>query len=244
MFNKLTILFCVTSPNCFTKLINRYFHLKHLSVSSPALLELWRMGTSMVAHLSILHTPHTFVGCACVCDVFHHLLIHLLSLLSSLSPLPPRRIIIMDDNNNKRKRNAEPTPEDFVLIGKDIQNKSGRSIGSAAEEERAFREFFGTTAPVVTALWKLLAEHTLIPEEGTTKHLLWTLHFFRAYPKQAVASSTVGGSGGAIDPKTLREPHLAVDRSNRFSYSRCGEFLVPSYLTILTSKLTFNLPIV
>jgi hypothetical protein len=101
------------------------------------------------------------------------------------------------DDNNKQKRNTEPTPEDFVLIGKDIQNKSGRSIGSAAEEEQAFREFFGTTAPVVTALWKLLAEHTLIPEEGTFKHLLWTLHFFRAYPKQAV------GSGGAIDPKTL-----------------------------------------
>ena len=65
----------------------------------------------------------------------------------------PHIVSIMDhDNNNKRKRNTEPTPEDFVLIGKDIQNKSGRSIGSAAEEERAFCEFFGTTAPVVTAL--------------------------------------------------------------------------------------------
>jgi hypothetical protein len=147
------------------------------------------------------------------------------------------------DDSNKQKRDTEPTPEDFILVGvgKDIQNKSGRSTGSVAEEERAFCEIFGTTAPVVTALWRLLTEHTLIPEEGMIKHLLWTLHFLRAYPKQAVACSTVGGSGGAIDPKTL-EPHLAVHRSNRFSYSRCGEFLVPSYLTILMSKLTFNLP--
>jgi hypothetical protein len=91
-------------------------------------------------------------------------------------------------------------------------------------------------------LWKLLTEHTLIPEEGTIKHLLWTLHFFRAYPKQAVACSTVGGSGGAIDPKNAKEPHLAIRPSDRLAYSRCGEFLAPSYLTILTSKLTFNLP--
>jgi hypothetical protein len=61
MFNKLTIL----SASQITKLLNRYFHLKHLSVSSPpALLELWRMGTSMVAHhLTIIrcyvsHTTH------------------------------------------------------------------------------------------------------------------------------------------------------------------------------------------
>jgi hypothetical protein len=64
-----------------------------------------------------------------------------------------------------------------------------------------FCEFFGTTAPVLTTLWKLLTEHTLIPEEGTIKHLLWTLHFFRAYPKQAVACSTVGGSGVLLTPK-------------------------------------------
>ena len=129
------------------------------------------------------------------------------------------------DDNNKQKRNTEPTPEDFVLIGKDIQNKSGRSIGSAAEEERAFREFFGMTAPVVTALWKLLAEHTLIPEEGTIKHLLWTLHFVRAYPKQAVACSTVGGSGGAIDPKMLRN-HI-------WPFIEAIAFLIPDVVSFL-----------
>ena len=32
-----------------------------------------------------------------------------------------------------------------------------------------------------------------------------TLHFLKAYPRQATVCSTVGGSTGAIDPKTLRK---------------------------------------
>jgi hypothetical protein len=74
-------------------------------------------------------------------------------------------------------------------------------------------------------LWKLLTEHTLIPEEGTIKHLLWTLHFFRAYPKQAVACSTVGGSGGAIDPKTLRN-HI-------WPFIEAIAFLIPDVVSFL-----------
>jgi len=184
----------------------------------------------MVAHLlTDKKSPHTFVGppthlshaAACTCSSIFHF--HLLLLSSSPLP-PPRRIIIMDDSN-KRKRNTEPTPEDFILVGKDIQNKSGRSTGSAAEEERAFHEFFCTTAPVVTALWRLLTEHTLVPEEGMIKHLLWMLHFLRAYPKQAVACSTVGGSGGAIDPKTLRN-HI-------WPFIEAIAFLIPDVVSFL-----------
>jgi hypothetical protein len=37
------------------------------------------------------------------------------------------------------------------------------------------------------------------------KYLLWTLHFLKAYPKQAAVCSAVGGSAGAIDPNTLRK---------------------------------------
>ena len=44
-----------------------------------------------------------------------------------------------------------------------------------------------------------------LPLEGEIKHLLWTLHFLKAYPKQAAVYSTVGGSTGAIDPKTFRK---------------------------------------
>ena len=33
----------------------------------------------------------------------------------------------MDNANNKRMRETELTPEDFILWGKEIQNKSGRT---------------------------------------------------------------------------------------------------------------------
>ena len=44
-----------------------------------------------------------------------------------------------------------------------------------------------------------------LPLEGEINHLLWTLHFLKAYPKQAAVCLTVGGSTGAIDPKTFRK---------------------------------------
>ena len=111
----------------------------------------------------------------------------------------------MDNANNKRMRESEPTPEDFILWGKEIQNKSGRSIGSDAMEDRAFCEFFGMTATVVSKIWGMLSQRGTVPIEGTAKHLLWSLYFMRAYPKQSVTCAVVGGSAGAIDPKTLRK---------------------------------------
>jgi hypothetical protein len=111
----------------------------------------------------------------------------------------------MDESETKRKRMSEPTVGDFLLGGKDIQNKAGRPIGSAGTEDRHFREFFGAGPFVVAKLWILMANHDIIPPEGKIKHLLWTLHFLKAYPRQATVCSTVGGSTGAIDPKTLRK---------------------------------------
>ena len=100
---------------------------------------------------------------------------------------------------------TDPTTEDFLLVGKDIQNKSGRKIGSTSTEDRAFREFFGMNPRVTVALWKMMNEYDFIPPEGEINHLLWTLHFLKAYPKQGTVCSTAGGSCGAIDPKTLRK---------------------------------------
>ncbi|KAL9183039.1 hypothetical protein ACHAXT_004826 [Thalassiosira profunda] len=108
-------------------------------------------------------------------------------------------------SENKRKRESAPTPDDIMLVGKEVQNKSGRSLGAPMSEDRAFRDFFGTSAIVVLALWQLLVETELLPEGGTMMHLLWTLFFFNVYPKQAQACSTAGASSGAIDPKTWRK---------------------------------------
>jgi hypothetical protein len=55
---------------------------------------------------------------------------------------------------------ANSTAVDFLLAGKDIQNKVGQPIGSTGTEDRHFCEFFGTGPFVVSQLWNLLAEKT------------------------------------------------------------------------------------
>ena len=44
------------------------------------------------------------------------------------------------NNDRAQKRQSAPTPDDFVLIGKEVQNKSGRSLDLAISEDRAFRD--------------------------------------------------------------------------------------------------------
>jgi hypothetical protein len=83
-------------------------------------------------------------------------------------------------DSNKRRRETEPLPEDFILIGKDIQNKSGQNIGSSLTEERAFHEFFGTTAVIVPKLWSFLLQQDMISEEWMANHIMWALFFMRA----------------------------------------------------------------
>jgi hypothetical protein len=100
---------------------------------------------------------------------------------------------------------TKPTPEDFILWGKEIQNKSGHSIRLDAMEDRAFGEFFGTTANCVSKNRGHLSQRDLVPIEGSAKKLLWSLYFIRAYPKQGITCAVVGGLAGAIDPKTLQK---------------------------------------
>jgi hypothetical protein len=110
----------------------------------------------------------------------------------------------MDKGNlNKRKRMTKLTARDFLLGGKGTQNKAGRAIREAGTEERHFHEFFGTGPSVVLKLWIMMADHAVIPPEGEIKHLLWIHHFLKAYPRQSAVCSMVGGSTGAIDPKTF-----------------------------------------
>ncbi len=72
-------------------------------------------------------------------------------------------------------------------------------------EARRFRSFFGTSVEVVMNLWRLLAEHNLLPCKAKIKHLLWTLFFLKVYPTEPPSCSALGGSRGAIDPKTMRK---------------------------------------
>ncbi len=91
----------------------------------------------------------------------------------------------------------------MIIAGKSLQNKSGRVVGATGTEECAFREFFGTSplvatvlwntmALVATVLWNTMVARDIVPAEGEINHLLWTLHFMKAYPKQGVACSMAG----------------------------------------------------
>jgi hypothetical protein len=93
----------------------------------------------------------------------------------------------------------------FMPTARDIMNRAPRKDASTMSEARFFSETFGTRLVIVEILWDLLDYHGLQPEDGRPKHLLWALHFMKAYPLQATGCATVGGSGGAVDAKTYRK---------------------------------------
>jgi hypothetical protein len=58
---------------------------------------------------------------------------------------------------------------------------------------------------IVVHLWEMMEKGNLLPEKSKPKHLLWTLYFLKVYPREGPGCSAVGGSGCAVDPKTLRK---------------------------------------
>ena len=86
---------------------------------------------------------------------------------------------------------TKPTAINFLLVGKDPKQ--------AGTEDHHFHEFFGAGPFTVTNLWNMMVDRNGLPLEGEIKHLLWSLHFLKAYPKHAAVCLTAGGSTGAID---------------------------------------------
>ena len=93
----------------------------------------------------------------------------------------------------------------FLRDARDIQNRTSRCVGMAAMEDRRFRGLFGARIEIVLKVWSMLLEDGLRPKKSKPKHLLWTLYFLKVYPREPPGCSAVGGSKGAIDPKTLRK---------------------------------------
>ena len=93
----------------------------------------------------------------------------------------------------------------WYAAARDIQNRVSRVVGTDKMEDRHFREFFGTSIGPVMMVWGLLDHHSLLPEKGLPKHMLWALYFLKVYPKQGPGCSVVGASAGAVDPKTFRK---------------------------------------
>ncbi len=107
-----------------------------------------------------------------------------------------------NDDISKDKLGHMP---DFEALARDIQNRALRRVGMAMAEARHFGEFFGTSVLIVKKTWELLKRDSLLPEGGRPKHLLWALHFMKAYPKQSPGCSAVSVAAGAVDPKTHRK---------------------------------------
>ncbi len=93
----------------------------------------------------------------------------------------------------------------FFLDAWDIMDRVRRKVGTAAREDQRFRENFGAPFTIVQMVWDMLEEGGLLPEKGEPKHLLWALYFLKCYPKEGPGCAVVGGSKGAINPKTMRK---------------------------------------
>lgn len=104
----------------------------------------------------------------------------------------------------KQSRASKLTVEDFYRVGRDIQNRSCRTLADKSED-KLFREFFGCSALVALYTWSLLEQYDFITPDGQIQHLLWTLFFMKQYPTEGLACAALGGSKGKIDPKTYRK---------------------------------------
>ena len=124
-----------------------------------------------------------------------------------------------NDNDDNNDDNAGETLDDaFFCAARDIMNRASRKVGSVAREDRRFREHFGAPFTIVQMVWDMLVEGGLLPEKGKPKHLLWMLYFLKCYPKESPGCAAVGGSRGAIDPKTMRKwVWLFLERINNLA---------------------------
>jgi hypothetical protein len=112
-----------------------------------------------------------------------------------------------DDNGGGNNGSDGKETEDaaFHRAAREIMNRVGRRVGTAAMEDHRFRSFFGVRFEIVHMVWDMLGEGGLCPEKSELKHLLWTLYFLKVYPREGPGCAAVGGSRGAVDPMTMRK---------------------------------------
>jgi hypothetical protein len=135
-----------------------------------------------------------------------------------------------DDDDDEDDGDTEDAV--FLRDARDIQNRTSRSVGTAAMEDRRFRGLFGARIEIVLKVWSMLLEDGLRPEKSKPKHLIWTLYFLKVYPREAPGCSRVGGSKGAIDPKTLRKwVWLLIERIAELADEVVSIFFVMPTLT-------------
>ena len=110
-----------------------------------------------------------------------------------------------EDDGHEGHDYVSALEKEFFRAARDIQNRTSRIVGTAKMEDCRFCELLRACMEIVIHIWVMMEEDDLLPKKSKPKHLLWMLYFLKVYPRQAPGCSAVGGSGGAVDPKTLRK---------------------------------------
>ena len=100
-----------------------------------------------------------------------------------------------------RLRKRDPNLETVNRFAREIWRRDPDKAKSLMREDRRFREFFGCSAVVALSVWRRLELGSLVPDDGTIKHLMWTLLFMKVYPKKEVMCILIQVN----DPKTYRK---------------------------------------
>lgn len=109
--------------------------------------------------------------------------------------------MVTDERGTKQQRPSKPDVKDLLVIAREMWQKDPNKPRSAQSEDRDSQETFGCGASTALNAWGMLFALDLLPPNASLCHLLWTLHFLKAYGKTRAMCSACGG----IDPKTFRK---------------------------------------
>ncbi len=112
----------------------------------------------------------------------------------------------VSNNDVSNDKDGEMEADTFFGDAQEIMNLTTLKIGAAAMEDHWFCSFFDTRKEIIKMVWDMLGGGgCLCPKKSKPKHLLWPLYFLKVYPRKAPRCSTLSGSKGAIDPKTMQK---------------------------------------
>ena len=80
----------------------------------------------------------------------------------------------------KRDNGTEPSTFDFYNVVREVQNRSGRSVGSSETEDCRFRNYFGISVIIALLAWNMMIMYGHFMADGTISQFLSVVN---VYPK-------------------------------------------------------------